>query len=364
MPRVHRRLLCVLALAVAAPVLAVQSSPPLGAGTVRKIEQLIRDEMALQKIPGLSVAVVKDDELRWEKGFGVSDVENQVPARPETMYRLASISKPITAVAAMQQVEQGKLDLDQPVQKYVPSFPQKTWPVTCRQLLGHLGGVRHYKGDEVASTRRYQSLTEALTIFKDDPLVHEPGTKYAYTTYGYNLLGCAVESASSTKFPDYLQARIFKPAGMERIRVDDAAAIIPHRAQGYRKLPDGTLRNSILADTSNKIPGGGLCGTSGDLARFAIALQKNVLLKPATRAQMWTRQRLRDGKETGYGLGWSVSERAGRREVAHGGGQPRVATYLYLLPDQRCAVAVMTNLEGAKLPDLARRIADSVLGSQ
>lgn len=364
MPIYSRRLLCVLALAVAAPVLAGQASAPLGSEAVRRIEQLIRDEMALQKIPGLSVALVKDDELRWEKGFGVADLENQVPARPETMYRLASISKPITAVAALQQVEQGKLDLDQPVQKYVPSFPQKPWPVTCRQLLGHLGGVRHYKGDELASTRRYQSLTEALAIFKDDPLLHEPGTKYAYTTYGYNLLGCAVEGASSTKFSDYLQAHIFKPAGMERICVDDAAAIIPYRAQGYRKLPDGTLRNSILADTSNKIPGGGLCGTSGDLARFAIALQKNVLLKPATRAQMWTRQRLTDGTESAYGLGWNVSTRAGRREVAHGGGQPRVATYLYLLPDERCAVAIMTNLEGAKLPELSRRIADTVLGSQ
>lgn len=357
----HRRFLILLALAVAAPVLAVQSSAPLGAATVRKIEQLIRDEMALQQIPGLSVAVVKDDELRWEKGCGVSDLENQVPARTETMYRLASISKPITAVAALQQVEQGKLDLDQPVQKYVPSFPQKQWPVTCRLLLGHLGGVRHYKGYEVASTHRYQSLTDALAIFKDDPLLHEPGTKYHYTTYGYNLLGSAVEGASATSFPDYLQARIFKPAGMERIRVDDAAAIIPHRAQGYRKLRDGTLRNSILADTSNKIPGGGLCGTSGDLARFAIALQKNVLLKPTSKAAMWTRQRLRDGTETSYGLGWNVTERAGRREVAHGGAQPRVTTYLYLLPDQRCAVALMANLEGAKLPELARRMADTAL---
>jgi len=352
-----------MVLAIAAPVFALQGAP-LSPDVVRKVEQFIRDEMTLQKIPGLSIAIVKDNELRWEKGFGVSDLENEVRARPDTMYRLASISKPITAVAALQLVEQGKLDLDQPVQKYVPSFPQKQWPVTCRLLLGHLGGVRHYKGYEVGSTRRYQSLTDALAIFKDDPLLHEPGTKYHYTTYGYNLLGSAVEGASGARFSDYLQSHIFRPAGMERIRVDDAAAIIPRRAQGYRKLPDGTLQNSALADTSNKIPGGGLCGTPGDLARFAIALQKDTLLKPATKAQMWTRQRLRDGSETSYGLGWSVSTRAGRKEVAHGGGQPRVATYLYVLPDERCAVAIMTNLEGAKLPELARRIADTVQPSE
>lgn len=357
-----RRLLFFAALAVAVP-LGAQPAPGLPPDVTARIEALIHAEMTQQGIPGVSAAVVTRDELRWAKGFGVADLENQTPVRPVTMFRLASISKPITAVAAMQLAERGKLDLDAPVQRYVPTFPEKQWTVTCRQLMGHLGGVRHYRGDEIASTRRYESLTEALTIFKDDPLLHEPGTKYTYTTYGYNLLGSAVEGAAGESFPEYLDAHIFRPARMESIRVDDAAAIIPHRAQGYRKLPDGTLRNSILADVSNKIPGGGLCGTATDLARFAIAMQKDVLLKPESRAQMWTRQKLKDGTETNYGLGWSISTRNGRREIAHGGGQPRVATYLYLRPEDHCAVALMTNLEGAKLPDLARRIADVAVQS-
>jgi serine beta-lactamase-like protein LACTB len=351
------RLLLPLLLLLALPLRAQESQ--LSREAVDRIERLIRDEMAAQKIPGLSVSVATSDELRWSQGFGVADLENQVPVRKATIFRLASISKPITATAVMQLTEEGKLALDLPIQQYVASFPQKQWPVTTRQLLGHLGGIRHYQGNEIASTRRYESVTEALSIFKDDPLLHEPGTKYSYTTYGYNVLGAAVERASGKRFEEYLQERIFKPAGMDRIRVDDSLAIIPNRAQGYRRLPDGALRNSILADVTNKVPGGGLCGTSEDLVKFAIATNRNQLVKAATRDAMWTRQKLRDGTETEYGFGWNLATYEGRREVRHGGGQPRVATLLYLLPDQRCSVALMTNLEGAKLLDLARRISEA-----
>jgi CubicO group peptidase (beta-lactamase class C family) len=359
--RFSRRLLLIGFAALAAAPVGAQTPSTLPPAVVSRAEAAIKAEMSRQNIPGLSVAVVAEGQLRWSAGYGFADLENQVPARAETVYRLASISKPITAVAVMQLAEAGKLDLDAPVQKYVPSFPQKQWPVTSRQLLGHLGGVRHYKGSEIGSTRRYLRTLDTLAIFKDDPLLHEPGTKYAYTTYGYNLLGAAVEGASGAAYLDYVREHIFKPAGMDRIRDDDAHAIIPNRAQGYRKNADGTLRNSDLADVSNKIPGGGFCSTVEDLARFAIAMQGDRLLKPATRTEMWTRQKLRDGSETTYGLGWSLGVRKERREVSHGGGQPRVATYLYTLPDQRCAVVLMTNLEGAQLPGLARQIADAVL---
>jgi CubicO group peptidase (beta-lactamase class C family) len=357
------RLACVLLLLLAAGQAAAQERSGLPPAVLEKIERLITEEMARQRIPGLSVAVATDFEVRWSNGYGFSDLENFVPAKASTVYRLASISKPITAVAALQLAEKGRLDLDAPIRKYVPGFPEKKWPVTARLLLGHLGGVRHYKGDEIASTRRYESLTDALAIFQADPLLHEPGTKYVYTTYGFNLLGAAVEGASGMRFMDYLRERIFQPAGMEHIRDDDAYTLIPNRAQGYRKTAAGELQNSILADVSNKIPGGGLCSTAEDLARFAVAVQKGTLLARESAELMFTRQKTRDGRRTSYGLGWGVSERDGRREIAHGGGQPRVATYLYMLPDERCAVALMCNLEGARLPDLARRIADAAVGA-
>lgn len=326
-----------------------------------EIERMIRAEMERQQIPGLSVALVTDHQFRWAKGFGSADVENSVPATERTVYRLASISKTITAVAVMQLVEQGKLDLDAPVQRYCPAFPEKPWPITARHLLAHLSGIRHYKRpEEITSTRHYTRIVDTLEIFKGDPLEHEPGARFTYTTYGYNVLGCAIEGASGMSYMDYVREHIFRPAGMERARDDNVFAIIPHRAQGYRRTSSGELQNSPLADTSNKIPGGGLCATVLDLARFAIALQRGTLLRPQTLEQMWTRQKTRDGRETSYGLGWSLSEYRGRREVFHTGGQPRVSTLLYMRPDDRMAVVLMSNLEGARLVELARRIADLV----
>ncbi len=329
---------------------------------VEEIEPLIRAEMERQKIPGLSVALVVGDHVRWAKGFGYADLENSVPATEQTVYRLASISKTITAVAAMQLAERGKLDLDAPIQRYCPAFPEKPWPITARHLLAHLSGIRHYKRpEEITSTRHYRRLVDTLEIFKDDPLEHEPGARFTYTTYGYNVLGCVIEGASGMSYLDYVRENIFRPAGMERIRDDNVFAIIPHRAQGYRRTPDGELQNSALADTSNKIPGGGLCSTVVDLAKFAIALRRGVLVRKETLEQMWTRQKTRDGQEISYGLGWNLSQYRGQREVFHTGGQPRVSTLLYMRPDQGIAVVLMSNLEGARLIELARQIADRLV---
>lgn len=351
-------LLVVLALmAVSAQT---QQTAGLPADKLDKIEKAISAQMSRLGIPGLSVAVVVDHKLRWSSGYGLADVENYVPAKATTAYRLGSISKPITAAAVMQLVERGKLDLDAPIQKYCPAFPAKQWPVTARMLLGHLAGVRHYKNDaEYGSTRHYKSVVEGIEMFKDDALLFEPGTKYSYTTHGFAVLGCAVEGASGMSFEDYERENVFKPAGMDRIRVDNVTDIIPNRAQGYQKTQTGELRNSGLADTSYKIPGGGFISTVEDLAKFAMAMQTGVLVKKETLDLMWASQKTRDGKATGYGMGWGVSERNGMKEVEHGGAQQRVSTYLYTIPEKGLAVVVMTNLEGigGGLASLSREIA-------
>jgi serine beta-lactamase-like protein LACTB len=355
---------CLLLLSAASHARARQAAQPaaLPPEKVKQIEALVFAEMAKQKIPGLTVAVVSDKRVRWSQGFGLQDIENNVAARAATVYRLGSISKPITAVAVMQLFERGRLDLDAPVQKYCPAFPEKRWPVTARQLLGHLSGVRHYKADEFDSTRFYASVAEGLNMFKDDPLLFEPGTKYSYTTHGYSVLGCVVEGASGRKFTDYVNENVFKPAAMEHARADSVADIIPNRAQGYRITDKGVLTNSPLADTSYKVPGGGFVSTAEDLALFAVALQTDRLLKRETLELMFTPQRLKDGRETTYGLGWNVAKRpTGERAVGHSGGQQRVSTFLHMQPEQGLAVVIMSNLEGARLADLAQKLGDVVL---
>jgi serine beta-lactamase-like protein LACTB len=358
----RRRAVCIPALLFcAAAALSAAKPAALKPTALEAIDQAVTTEMSRQSIPALSIAIATGGRLDWQQGFGMADIENSVPATAESVYRLGSISKPITAVAVMQLVERGRLNLDAPIQKYVPSFPEKPWPVTARLLLGHLSGIRHYKTGEMDSTRHYTNLTEPLKIFAGDPLLFEPGTRYQYTTYGYVLLGAAVEGASGMKFMDYLRENIFGPARMGHIEQDDVFDIVPHRVRGYRRDAAGRIRNCGLADTSNKVPGGGLVSTPADLVAFATALNGGLLVSRTTLAQMYTSQKTRDGKPTNYGLGWSLTERDGRKWASHTGAQQGATTLLLTLPSENLAIAVMSNLEGAQLRQLGDRIAQIVL---
>jgi CubicO group peptidase (beta-lactamase class C family) len=323
------------------------------------MEKTISTFMTQKHAPSVSVAVVKDGKLAWTAAFGFSDLENFVPAKTSTMYRLASISKPITATAVMQLVQSGKIDLDAPARKYCPAYPEKPQVVTTRELLGHLAGVRHYKNsEENKSTRHYSSVVEALEFFKSEPLELDPGSKFHYSTFGFSILGCEVEGASGISYMDYLARHVFQPAGMQHIRADDTYAIIPNRARGYRISESGEVVNTFLADTSNKIPGGGLISTATDLADFAIATMSGLLLTRSTEEQMWSPQKTRDGESTHYGLGWGIEDWKGTRKVAHSGGQPGTSTDLVMLPKRGTAVAVMCNIEDVH----ASQLADAILG--
>lgn len=338
--------------------------PGLNEARLLAVESAISAAMARFGIPGLSAAVVHASapEVVWAQGYGLADVENDVAARAETVYRLASLSKPLTAVAVMQLSEAGRLDLDAPIQRYVPTFPAKTWPISARALLCHQGGLRHVADEEWGSTRHYTSVVAALEIFKDDPLLFQPTTRAFYSTYGYNLLGAAVEGAAGTPYLDQLRERVLLPAGAESIRDDDVFALVRHRAHGYRRV-DGELRNAILADTSNKIPGGGLAGTAPDLARVGAALLCGRLVKPATLQAMFTPQKLRDGRQTEYTLGFRATRRRTHREIWHHGGQPRVSNLIYMLPERGLVLVLLSNVQGVApgLLDLAREMADLIL---
>lgn len=343
------------------PALALAESATLPSERLRRIEQVISTEMARATIPGLNVAIAMGSDVRWSNGYGLADLENTVPMTARTVIRLGSISKPITATAVMQLVERGKFRLDAPIQEYVPQFPQKQWPVTVRQLLGHLGGIRHYQDEEISSTRHYLNRMDPLRIFSADPLLQEPGTKYVYSTYGFNLLGAAVESVTGTPFPDYLRTFVFRPAGMDATRDDDVYAVIPHRSRGYALLGTGQVINCGLADTSNKVPGGGMIGPASDLVRFGMALTEGKLLKSASVDQMLSSQTLKDGRSTGYGMGFTCGVTNGRKFASHGGGQQGTSTYLLLFPADRIAIAVMANREAAPVGSMADQIAAIVL---
>jgi CubicO group peptidase (beta-lactamase class C family) len=267
----------------------------------------------------------------------------------------------MTAVAALQLHERGRLDLDAPAWQTCAAYPAKPFAMTARQLLCHQGGVRGYRPGEFSQTRRFFSVTEGLLLFRDDPLAYEPGTSVLYTTYGYCLLGCAIEGAAGRPFAEVLRDEVLVPAGMTSTAPEDLRVLVPNRAAGYvRNRLSGELLNSPHSDISYKVPGGGLCGTAPDVARFGLALLSGRLVGRASLEQMLTPRKLRNGRTTGFGLGLTVGRRHGGREAWHTGGQERVSTLVYLRPESGLVVALLSNLEHVQGPllELGRRLAD------
>jgi serine beta-lactamase-like protein LACTB, mitochondrial len=333
-----------------------------------QIEAAVSKFMASSHVPGVSVAVVENGEYEWGSGFGLADAENNAPASEHTLFRLASISKPLTATAAMQLWERGQLDLDAPVQKYCPAFPQKQTPISTRQVMGHLAGIRHYKTGpddlEVGNTKHFDNPIQAgLDFFKNEPLLSEPGKTFHYSTQGYTLVGCVIEGASGAKYVDFVRQNVFVPAGMEHTQVDDRFAIIPYRTRFYQKTESGAVRNADFLDSSYKIPGGGWLSSAEDMARFEVAILNDKLIKRATRDLMWTPLKPSDGSKDGYGLGWGCGDEGGIAVIGHTGGQQGTSTAFVIAPAQRAGVVVLANMEGASPNDLAVEILKVLVGT-
>jgi serine beta-lactamase-like protein LACTB, mitochondrial len=332
----------------------------LPVNVVHQIDQIVEQAREKDHLPAVSVAIAIHGEVVFKKAFGYADLENNVVATPETLFRTASIAKSMTAVGALELTDQGKLNLDVPIQKYCPAFPEKPWPITTRELLGHLAGIREYQNREIFSTVHYVNTIDGMSFFKNDPLLFEPGTKYAYTTFGYTVVGCVMEGASNEKYFEYMLEHVFRPAGMEHTFVDDVFTIVPHRASGYAFL-NGRVINAPLTDSSYKIPGGGLVSTPEDLVKFGSAIMAGKLLKPQTVTEMWTPQKTRDGASTHYGMGWGKAELDGETIYAHSGSQPGTRTSLFVIPSRKMAFALMVNMDNVDAPGLNREIGEVVL---
>ena len=310
----------------------------------RALDALVRAELARAPHAGLSVGVLHGG-MRWVRGYGSRDIAHKLSATPRTTYRMASITKSFTAVAVLQLVHEGKLDLDADIRTLVPAYPEKPWPVTVRQLLGHLGGVPHYDGPEDAENTRHLDTAGALALFADKPLVVEPGTKFVYTTWGYNLLGAAVETASGQSYGDYLEAHVFRPAGMRTAALDDHRTRDKHHAVGYR-LRQGQLVPSHFLDVSSRFAGGGTRASVEDLLAFGQALLRHQLVPAETARMMQSSMSTREGKLTDYGMGFATYPLRGHYVVAHAGGQPETTSLLVMLPAEDIVIALASNLEG------------------
>ncbi|RMH16708.1 MAG: class A beta-lactamase-related serine hydrolase [Gemmatimonadetes bacterium] len=324
---------------------------------IEAAREAVRRTMDEAGIPGVSVAVGVNGEIVWSEGFGWADLEQRVPVTPLTRFRVGSVSKPMTAAALGLLVDEGALDLDAPVQRYVPGFPEKRWPITTRQVAGHIAGIRHYRGTEMLSSRHYGSVEAGLEIFAADTLLFEPGTRYSYSSYGWNLISAVVEGASGRPFLEFMDERVFAPLGLRHTTADQVWLIVPHRTRFYARGPTGRIVNAPFVDNSYKWAGGGFLSTPEDLVRFGTAHLRPGFLRQETLDEWFTSQRLNDGTETGYGIGWrtTIDER-GERVVSHSGGSVGGTTMLIVNRDRGLVVAAVGNLSSGPIPALGRRI--------
>ena len=341
---------------------------PKWTDAVEQARQSARAGLAEQNLPGLSVAVGVGGEIVWAEGFGWANLESRDAITPETRLRTGEASKALTSAAVGLLLEKNKLNLDDEIQKYVPDYPKKQWPVTVRHLMGHVAGLRDDPGDE-ASLSPCERTVEGLRLFATQKLLFEPGTKYQPSSYSWILVSAAVEAAADERFFRFMRSQIFEPLGMSATRPDSANEEISHRATFYFPAFGGDPRYGLdLArdgDHSCYAGGGAFLSTSSDLVRFGMAVSQGKLLQPATVQLLQTQLRLPSGEETGYGLGWRLEtlplagEQA--RMAGHGTKSDFIGgtTYLMTFPDRAIVVAVMTNTAFGDAKSIALKIADA-----
>ena len=310
------------------------------------------------KVPGLSVAVAIDNKIVFSRGYGFANLKDMKTVNEDTMFRLASVSKPITAVLAMELEQQGKLHRNHFARDYVKELPglhtYRIW-----HLLSHQSGVRHYDGKNFDTDNQYDTMVKAIDRFKNDKLRFSPGQEYHYSTHGFTVLGAVIEKAAKERFATYLVRRRNAWGGMTHLQPDTMSQ---HDlvSRIYSKSDDGKVKEIGRDNTSWKLPGGGMMSNARDLAILGIKLSQGKILTQKALDTMWLG---RDAKieDSNYGLGWSVSTFGGTDSVSHSGAQNGAASYWRILPKKGIVVVVLSNMREHSVKNLANYLTSLAL---
>jgi len=344
----------------AATAISQSAKPPATdkyADKLRLFEEFARRQMEKDKTPGITIGFYKDD-YTWVKGFGYADLENKVPATANSVYRLASTTKTFTGVAILQLVEKGKMKLDEEIQTYLPYYPRQKWPVTVRQLLTHVGGGQEGSGlgPEYVTPRQ---VVERIAKF---PIQTEPGTKFIYTTSGYNLLGAAIEEVTGQSFGDYMRENIWQPLGMSDTRMNSERELIANRVRGYI-VENGQVKNIPFIDVSSRFGGGGAIGSVPDLMKWARGVDAGKMLTKESVELMYTPVATTGGRWIGisdgewyYTLGWLQFPLNGQCALWNDGGQIGTNTALLRIPSKNLVIAFASNQQEVNRMAYLRRL--------
>ena len=294
------------------------------------------------RAPGLSLTVAAHGKIVWSVSCGYADLQPRRPVTAHTRFRIGSVSKTLTATALAEYAESGRVDLDASVDRYV-DFPSHGGAITLRRLAGHLAGIRHYESQaEVLNRRHFASVTATPSLFAGDPLVAEPGTRFSYSSYGYDVIGAALERVSGRNFASLMREAVLAPADMGETTL--ARAPRAARATFYELEDSGGVRIAPPIDLSDRLPAGGFLSTADDLARFGVALTDGTLVGKETVATMLRSQRTIGGEETGYGLGFEVHPSPFGLFVGHTGAVAGGTAALLIHVKTGTVLALTTNL--------------------
>ncbi|MCI0524079.1 MAG: beta-lactamase family protein [Acidobacteria bacterium] len=321
-----------------------------------KVDDYVKSEMRKQRIPGLSLAVVRDGKVIKAEGYGLANVEHNIPARPETVYKIGSVSKQFIATGIMLLVQEGKVGLDERVGKYLDGAPESWSGITIRQLLTHTSGiVREGPGfDPFKDQKDFDVIKTAYPL----QLRFKPGEKYEYCNVGYFSLAEIISRVSGKPWADFMTERVFAPLGMTGTRATSYSAIVPNRAGGYEWRND-RMRNAVELIAVR--PSGAFLSSALDLAKWDAALYTDAILKQPTREQMWTPVRLNSGATHPYGLGWSLDPMGKHRQVHHGGTLSGFRSHFSRLLDDKLSIIVLTNCASAEPAAIVRGVAANYL---
>jgi CubicO group peptidase (beta-lactamase class C family) len=342
------RLGSLLLLVLAASLAAAQPAP-------RGVDQYVQSELTRQHIPGIALGVYRDGKIVTAKGYGLANVELNVPVKAETIFQSGSIGKQFAATAVMMLVEQGKIDLDGSITRYFPDAPATWQNIKVRNLLSHTSGLAEYESDEKTkpggpvNMRTDYTEEQFVKMIESFPPEFAPGEKWVYTNSNYVLLGAIIRKVTGKFYGDYLQERIFKPLGMTSTRVISEEDIVPNRAAGYR-LVNGELKNQEwVAPLFNTTADGALYFNVLDLSKWDAALYTEKLIRKSSLDQMWMPAKLNNGKVNadGYGFAWFVHSINGHRLIEHGGSWQGFHGHIARYVDDKLTVVVLTNLDSA-----------------
>lgn len=332
--------------AAVALLVFITLAPPLiarGATLPEKLDA-IAAEAFTKDGPGGSVIVVQDGKTLLRKGYGMADLELGVPVKPEMVFRIGSMGKQFTAVAILQLVQEGKVKFDDPLSKYVPDFAGAE-AITVEQLLTHTSGIRSYNDVPSAriNIREDKTPMQLVEAIRSEKPAFAPGESWMYSNSGYLFLGIIIEMASGLKYADYMQTKLFTPLGLKNTFVEDEAQIVAGRVRGYAIGPDNVLRNAGYMNMTFPYAAGSIETNVDDLARWNELLLAGKVIDKALVDRAWTESRTKDGKPTGYGYGWYVSDEDGVRFVVHGGAITGFRSHGVLVPQKRLFVGVLHN---------------------